>query len=151
MLNIERNLKKIFDSDDVIEGEVLEVVEVNEQPQPAKPSKYDVTADDDYKEARTNIKNLLSTGEDALDMILEIAKESEQPRAFEIVATMMKQLSDMNHQLVDLHEKKKRLKKDIKEEPVGGNTTVTNNAIFMGTTTSLNKMIEEQLLKQKEI
>jgi hypothetical protein len=151
MLNIERNLKKIFDSDDIIEGEVLEVVEVNEQPQPATPAKYDVTADDDYKEARTNIKNLLSTGEDALDMILEIAKESEQPRAFEIVATMMKQLSDMNHQLVDLHEKKKRLKKDIKEEPVGGNTTVTNNAIFVGTTTSLNKMIEEQLLKQKEI
>ena len=143
MLNIERNLNKIFDTD-VIEGEVVEV-----KPSKVKTINDETNHDDDYQEARSNIKNLLVTGEDALEMILEIAKESEQPRAFEIVATMMKQLADMNHQLVDLHEKKKKLKGSIKEE--SNTTNVTNNTVFVGTTTSLNKMIEEQIMKQKEI
>jgi hypothetical protein len=79
-------------------------------------------------------------GEDALMGALEVAKASEHPRAFEVVGTLMKQLADVNQQLLDLHRQKAKLDEPVKG--VGGGKQVTNNnAIFVGSTTELNKMI----------
>jgi predicted nucleotidyltransferase len=133
---IDDNLATVFNLDtNIIEGEI--VGEVKKAPL--------VTADqfepdNDFEYARENIKSLIAQGEDALESIIDIAKSSETPRAFEIVAGLLKQLSDMNHQVIDLHVKKKGLKGKVESEAP---KTVTNNSIFVGTTSELNKMIND--------
>jgi hypothetical protein len=94
----------------------------------------------DYETTRTNLHSILNQGQEALFHALEVAKSSEHPRAFEVVGGLMKHLSDINHQLLDLHKKKQSIENysgDSKEV-----TAVTNNnAIFVGSTTELSKML----------
>jgi hypothetical protein len=97
----------------------------------------------DYDATRRNLHNLLAQGEDALYHALEVAKNSEHPRAFEVVGGLMKNLSDINTQLLDLHRKKQ-----IVETPRQQANNVTNNAIFVGSTNELSKMLEN-LRKEK--
>jgi hypothetical protein len=100
----------------------------------------DEAVDYDYERTRSNLHNLLNQGQDALMHALEVAKQSEHPRAFEVVGNLVKQLADVNHQLLDLTEKKQKIqgKKD-KEAP----RNVTNNAYFVGSTAELNKMLHD--------
>jgi hypothetical protein len=92
----------------------------------------------DYDKARTNIHDLLSKGHEALANALEVAKQSEHPRAFEVVGNLVKQLTDVNQQLIDLHQQKAKL-----DAPKNGEKKVTNNnAIFVGSTAELTKMIK---------
>jgi ElaB/YqjD/DUF883 family membrane-anchored ribosome-binding protein len=92
----------------------------------------------DYDKARTNIHDLLSKGQEALVNALEVAKQSEHPRAFEVVGNLVKQLTDVNQQLIDLHQQKAKL-----DAPKDGEKKVTNNnAIFVGSTAELTKMIK---------
>jgi len=93
----------------------------------------------DYDKTRNNLHTLLSQGQEALMYALDIAKQSEHPRAFEVVGNLMKQLADVNHQLLDLSEKRQKLmaKEQVKDNP----TTVNNNAFFVGSTNELNKLI----------
>lgn len=95
----------------------------------------------DYDKTRNNLHSLLSQGQDALMHALEVAKQSEHPRAFEVVGNLVKQLADVNHQLLDLTEKKQKLqgKKESKDAP----QTVNNNAYFVGSTAELNKMLQD--------
>lgn len=96
----------------------------------------------DYQSARNNLYSILQQGEEALLHALEVAKAKEEPRAFEVVGGLLKQLSDINTQLLDLSEKKQRiLEKEKKESPTP--TSVTNNAIFVGSTDELNKMLNK--------
>lgn len=104
--------------------------------------KVDENIDYDYEKTRSNLHNLLEQGQHALMHALEVAKSSEHPRAFEVVGGLMKQLADINHQLLDLSEKKQKLAG--KKDPETGNQQVTNhNAIFVGSTAELNKMIRD--------
>lgn len=101
----------------------------------------------DYDRTRNNLHELLRQGQDALNHALEVAKVSEHPRAFEVVGNLMKNLSDINHQLLDLHAKHAKLEnKDAEKQQ--GTTNVTNNTMFVGSTTDLSKMIE-QMRKDK--
>lgn len=97
----------------------------------------------DYDKTRNNLHNLLQSGQDALMHALEVAKSSEHPRAFEVVGNLMKQLSDVNAQLLDLHEKKQKLDapKTKQEDSTGSKQVTNNNAIFVGSTSELNKML----------
>lgn len=95
--------------------------------------------DSDYNDTRGNLHNLLEKGEEALLHALEVAKQSEHPRAFEVVGNMIKQLADVNQQLMELH--KQRQSFDDKKEKGSDAKNVTNNAIFVGSTSELNKMI----------
>lgn len=95
--------------------------------------------DSDYDNSRGNLHNLLEKGEEALLHALEVAKQSEHPRAFEVVGNMIKQLADVNQQLMDLH--KQRQSFDDKKDKGSDAKNVTNNAIFVGSTAELNKMI----------
>jgi len=97
----------------------------------------------DYDKTRNNLHSLLQSGQDALMHALEVAKSSEHPRAFEVVGNLMKQLSDVNAQLLDLHEKKQKLDspKTKQEEATGSKQVTNNNAIFVGSTSELNKML----------
>jgi len=110
----------------------------------------EVTEDDeqdmeiDHQEVRKNIYHLIKQGHDALDYALLLAKDSDSARGFEVVAGLMKTIADMNAQLMDSHRSKKQTKniggKRMDDGTPKGNTT--NNAIFVGSTTELSKMLE---------
>ena len=96
----------------------------------------------DYDVTRNNLRELLATGQAALTHALEVAKQSEHPRAFEVVGNLMKQLADVNQQLMDIHQQKAKLDAPKGITKTGGDK-VTNNAIFVGSTAELNKMIKK--------
>ena len=91
----------------------------------------------DYKTTRSNLHSLLMTGQEALNRALEIADSSENPRAFEVVGNLMKQLADINQQLLDLHNQKQQL--DTVQQKDVTTQNITNNAVFVGSTTELSK------------
>jgi Terminase DNA packaging enzyme len=92
----------------------------------------------DYDKTRENLLKLLTQGQDALTTALAVAKQSEHPRAFEVVGNLMKQVADINSQLMVLHQQKQKI-----DEPKVGTKNVTNNAIFVGSTSELNKLIDK--------
>jgi len=93
---------------------------------------------DDFDVTRSNLRILLQQGQEALQKSLDVAMQSEHPRAFEVVGNLMKQLADINQQLLDLHQQKQKL--DTPKE--GSRKEVTNNnVIFTGSTAELNKLI----------
>lgn len=95
--------------------------------------------EDDYEITRNNLRLILTQGQSALMKALDVAHQSEHPRAFEVVGNLMKQLADVNQQLLDLHQQKQKL-----DAPkAGASKEVTNNnAIFVGSTAELNKMLK---------
>ena len=99
--------------------------------------------EDDYDHARTNLRQLLLDGQKALSTALSVAQSSEHPRAIEVVGNLMKQLADINQQLLDLHQQKQKL-----DGPKVAEKNVTNNSIFVGSTQDLAKMIQN--MKQEK-
>ena len=104
-----------------------------------KPSDDLEDTDADYKYQRENFYNLVETGQDAIEGILEIAKESEHPRTYEVAGNLIKQVAEVTEKLGDLQEKMKRLK----EVPNSAPKNVTN-ALFVGSTAELQKMLKEK-------
>jgi len=137
-VKIDDKLSNVFDIEPV-ERTTGEVIELN--PQPITDQKNEkIEADYDY--TRNNLYNLLQNGQDALLHALEVAKQSEHPRAFEVVGNLMKQLADVNEQLMQLHQRKQKLDTPAKDSGTGEAKQVTNNnAIFVGSTSDLNKII----------
>jgi len=118
------------------EGEILPAVQDQDHDNvPAVPNEK---IENDYDHSRDNLRTLLGQGQEALTHALEVAKQSEHPRAFEVVGQLVKQLADVNQQLMDLHQQKKKL-----DEPGKGEIAkkVTNNAIFVGSTAEMQKLI----------
>lgn len=101
-----------------------------------------VNADEDYQLTRSNLHTLLLHGQSALMHALEVAKASEHPRAFEVVGGLMKQLADINHQLIDLTEKRRLIKDADKQKSPEQPGTVNNNAIFVGSTAELSEALK---------
>lgn len=99
----------------------------------------DSKIESDYDKSRTNLHDLLMKGHEALSHALDVAKQSEHPRAFEVVGNLMKQLADVNQQLMDLHQQKAKL--DAPKAADKAKVT-NNNAIFVGSTAELTKMIK---------
>lgn len=95
--------------------------------------------EDDYNITRDNLRLLLTQGQQALMKALDVANQSEHPRAFEVVGNLMKQLADINQQLLDLHQQKQKL--DAPKD-AGKKEVTNNNAIFVGSTAELNKMLK---------
>ena len=93
--------------------------------------------DNDYKYQRENFYNLVERGQDAIDGILEIAKESEHPRTYEVAGNLIKQVAEVTEKLGDLQEKMRKLK----EVPNSAPKNVTN-ALFVGSTAELQKMLK---------
>ena len=130
-MNTDESLSKVFDIEPMVAQEVLPAL--SSAPVIESSDKIE----DDYDHARDNLRELLTQGKSALETALSVAKSSEHPRAFEVVGGLMKQLADINQQLMDVHQQKKKL-----EEPNKTQTkNTTNNAIFVGSTAELSKMI----------
>lgn len=94
----------------------------------------------DFETSRSNLRILLQQGQEALQKSLDVAMQSEHPRAFEVVGNLMKQLADINQQLLDLHQQKQKLDEPSKADKA--KQVTNNNAIFVGSTAELNKLIK---------
>ena len=94
---------------------------------------------DDYELARTTYKDLIQTGMRSLDVLAELARESEHPRAFEVLSRAIKDVADTTDKLMELQKNKKALNKE--EEETEKKRLVTNNNLFVGSTADLQKMI----------
>ena len=97
-------------------------------------------ADSDYTEVRRNLKCIIEKSQEAIEGIIELAQDSQQPRAYEVVAQLIQSSLEANNKLMDLH----RRMKDIKKQEPGKTTNVTNNSIYVGSTADLQKMIRDQ-------
>lgn len=95
----------------------------------------------DLEQVRQNIKGILEKGEDAVSEMLEIAKQSEHPRAFEVVSTLMKTMLDANKDLADISTKKRFVREEIAGPKKAAETNVTNNNLIISTA-DLLKMIK---------
>lgn len=134
MKSIDKNLSDIFDIDPITPTNVIQVKET------AVVEIKDSTIEDDVEFARQNIKKLINKGGTAFDNLLLVANESEQPRAYEVVATLIKNLSDLNKDLLELQKRKKDLQgSDDKKQ--SGSVNV-DKAVFVGSTTELVKFLK---------
>jgi len=100
----------------------------------------DTKLDNDYEYARANFYNIIESGSEALEQMLDVAKASEHPRAYEVVSTIMKTLIDSNKELVAMSSKKA---KDSEEVPADSGKPVTNNNLFVGSTSELQQMLKD--------
>ena len=129
------------DADDIL-NEVLGVSEptpkevVVSKPVPRPSDELD-DVDADYKYQRDNFYNLIEKGQNAIEGILNVAKESDHPRGYEVAGNLIKQVAEVTEKLGDLQEKMKRLK----EVPNSAPKNVTN-ALFVGSTAELQKMLK---------
>ncbi len=99
--------------------------------------------DNDFEFARRNYYDLLVKGSEALEEMMEVARATEHPRAFEVLSGMMKNVADINGNLIDLHKKKSDMTKN--EQPALPNQT-TNNNVFVGSTTDLQRMLMKDVV-----
>jgi len=106
-----------------------------------RPIKIDKDVKDDYEFSRDTYKNLIKTGVNSLDVLAELARESEHPRAFEVLSTTIKNLGDTTEKLMTLQKSKKELNKKEKEEEE--QKRVTNNNVFVGSTTDLQRLLAQ--------
>lgn len=130
MNKLNNNLSDILDIEPVIEKKDLIVVDDKE------------SIDDDAEFARQNIRGLIEKGNEAIDGILNVAKASDHPRAYEVAANMLKHLTDMNKDLMEIQKRKKDLQPKESSPTNGINV---DKAVFVGSTKELVK-----LLKSKE-
>ena len=99
-------------------------------------SDSDGNVNNDFEYARRTYHDILAKGSAALDDMMEVARSTEHPRAFEVLSTLMKTMSDVNGDLLSLHKKKKDLTKT--DEPV---QVATTNNLFLGSTAELQKLL----------
>jgi hypothetical protein len=96
------------------------------------------TAENDFEYSRRIYHDLLAKGSEALEDMMEVARATEHPRAFEVLSGMMKNMGDINGSLMDLHKKKKDFNKEDKPAELANQTT---NNVFIGSTSDLQRML----------
>ena len=135
-------MSKIDDKLNEVLGIAEDVTYENEVPK--KPNTQLTVPEDndpeiDFETGRKNLYNLLDKGNEAIDGILNLAKEGEHPRAYEVAGQLIKTVSEVSQNLLDLQDKLKK----VKDIPDRGPKNVTN-ALFVGSTTELQKMLKEK-------
>lgn len=132
--NLEKSLENIFDLPESppIAAEVTEVI----APKEGSEKK---NIDKDYEYARQNLYEIIERGSEALNTLVEIAQASQSARAFEVVGTLVKTLSDANKDLLEVTNKVKK----IKEESNVTHKNITNNSLFVGSTAELQKFLKD--------
>ena len=101
----------------------------------------------DYEYSRDTYYDLIEKGRESLELMIEVARESEHPRAFEVLSNMIKGIADVNDKLMDLNKKQK----DLQKEDAPTEATTTNNNLFVGSTTELQRMLmgnDEKVIDQ---
>lgn len=137
-MNINKNLAKLFDVPTTNENSI------------AKPTNHGGTFDienfqKDYAFVQDNLKGLIGNGNLALESALKVATESDSPRAFEVVAILLKTMADLNNNVLDVHKKAKDTtgtKVEVKQ---------TNNSVFVGSTKDLQNLINKERSTSKDV
>ena len=139
-------MKKLDDAFNISETEVVETETVGITPEqkPDRIVKDDVTRD--YEYTRGNLYSIIEKGQEAIDGILELAQESDMPRAYEVAGQLVKSVSDATDKLMDLQKKLK----DVEEESVQKGPSTVNNSLFVGSTADLAKMLKEATKAQNK-
>ena len=94
---------------------------------------------DDYETSRDTYLELMETGKRGLDLMVEVARESEHPRAFEVLSGMIKNVADVTDKLMDLNKKNKEILAEPKTDK-----EITNNNVFIGSTTDLQRLLHSE-------
>jgi len=116
-------------------------------PVPRKEDKDKQDIDNDHKYSRENYYNLIEKGQEAIEGILDVAKEGQHPRAYEVAGNLIKSVADTVDKLQDLNKKLK----DLKELPKTANANI-KNALFVGSTAELQKMLKkDEVIESKTI
>jgi len=105
-----------------------------------------VDVDKDYDYTRGNLYSLIEKGQEAINGIMEVAGETASPRAYEVAGQLIKSVADTTDKLLDLQKKVK----EVNEDEGKTNNNVTNNALFVGSTSELSKLIKQGFLNNKE-
>lgn len=137
MKEMNKNLSDIFD--------VNPIEDIKAVPQviPA-PEELDSEVHEDIAFARSNIKNLIRQGNSAVGDILEVARASEHPRAYEVASNLIKTMAEMNKDLLDIQKKKIELTGEKPKMPENQHTINVDKAVFVGSTSDLIKKIKEE-------
>lgn len=142
-------MKKDFDSIDAaldVQGEEVSK-DIIKTSTTSITKKSDTKTDDenDYEYTRGNLYSLIQKGQEAIDNIIDLAQQSDSPRAYEVAGQLIKNVGDVTDKLVDLHHKMKKLKED---EPKS-TKNITNNTMFVGSTADLQKLLKQKLYDSK--
>ena len=131
--------KKYEKLDETFDVQPTEVVteKVDGKIEQIKSSSEDIRKD--YEYTRGNLYSIIEKGQEAINGILELAQESEMPRAYEVAGQLIKNVSDATDKLMDLQKKLK----DVNEEKEAKGPTTVNNALFVGSTADLQKMLKQ--------
>jgi len=127
------SLNDTFNTDDSVEVDAIVKTEGVIKPN-------DVNKDYDY--TRGNLYSLIEKGQEAINGIMEVAGETASPRAYEVAGQLIKSVADTTDKLADLHKKVK----DIEDDNSKTQGNVTNNALFVGSTAELQKMLKDGML-----
>ena len=121
-----------------------ENVGITPEQKPDRLTKTDI--DKDYEYTRGNLYSIIEKGQEAINGILELAQESEMPRAYEVAGQLIKSVSDATDKLMDLQKKLK----DVEEETKVKGPSTVNNALFVGSTAELQKLLKNGLPKDSK-
>ena len=120
------------------EVEIEKVEKVEDQIEKIKSQSDDIKKD--YEYTRGNLYSIIEKGQEAIDGILELAQESEMPRAYEVAGQLIKNVADATDKLLTLQQKLK----DVNEDKETKGPTTVNNALFVGSTAELQKLLKQQ-------
>ena len=133
------SLNDAFNTDDGVEVDAIVKAE-NTELQKSQTRAENVEKDYDY--TRGNLYSLIEKGQEAINGIMEVAGETASPRAYEVAGQLIKSVADSTDKLMDLQKKVK----EIDEDNPKTQNTVTNNALFVGSTSELSKMLKDGIL-----
>ena len=141
MKNSYDSLNDTFNTDPV---ESTEIVKEQKRKEQIQKLTDDVSKDYDY--TRGNLYSLIEKGQEAINGIMEVAGETASPRAYEVAGQLIKSVADSTDKLMDLQKKMK----DIDEERTKTQNNVTNNALFVGSTSELSKLLKQGILNNND-
>jgi len=125
-------------------SEIVEVEPVKKKPEIVKSKEVDI--EKDYEYSRANLYSLIEKGQEAINGIMEVAGEGGSPRAYEVAGQLIKSVADTTDKLIDLQKKLK----DVEEDSRKTTNNVTNNAVFVGSTSELQKMLKQGFLNSND-
>ena len=143
-------------TEQLVEQRIEKHLELGEDPPKNKVQVLDAPVvnnndneNNDFQYARENLYHIIERGRDAMDELLEIAKAEESPRAFEVFGQLLKNMTDSQEKLMELHQKKQKLENDGERQEVTKAQNVTN-ALFVGSTAELLKLVKKETKGTKE-
>ena len=136
-----------FDAIDEALNVESSIVEVDKKPKDIQKPQDKDDISKDYEYTRANLYSLIEKGQEAINGIMELAGESASPRAYEVAGQLIKSVADTTDKLADLQKKLKDIEEDTTKK---GPNNVTNNALFVGSTSELSKLLKQGFLNNND-